>query len=140
MKVVLDTNVIVSGLLSPFGRAGEIMRLVASGKLELCYDARIISEYKSVLLRNKFSFLKESVEDLIDQIRFAGAGFGEENGVGVFQSEAVENDQRAVVFVNAVEDAFVGGQFRGSEGKGRRQRSRVHVAGDQEFVQTGGNR
>jgi len=72
MKVVLDTNVIVSGLLSPFGRAGEIMRLVASGKLELCYDARIISEYKSVLLRNKFSFLKESVEDLIDQIRFAG--------------------------------------------------------------------
>ncbi len=72
MKVVLDTNVIVSGLLSPFGPAGEIMRLAASGELELCYDARIISEYKSVLLRSKFSFLPESVEDLIDQIRFAG--------------------------------------------------------------------
>lgn len=72
MKVVLDTNVIVSGLLSPFGPSGEIMRLVASGELELCYDARIISEYKSVLLRKKFPFLCEYVEDLINQIRFAG--------------------------------------------------------------------
>jgi len=72
MKVVLDTNVIVSGLLSPFGAAGQIMRLVASGDLELCYDARILSEYKNVLLRKKFSFPSESIENLLDHIRAAG--------------------------------------------------------------------
>lgn len=44
MKVVLDTNVVVSGLLSPFGPPGEIVRMTADGFLELCYDARILSE------------------------------------------------------------------------------------------------
>lgn len=56
MKVALDTNVVVSGLLSPFGAPGEIVRMVASGALELCYDARILCEYRNVLLRPKFSF------------------------------------------------------------------------------------
>lgn len=36
MKVVLDTNVVVSGLLFPFGTPGEIIRMVDSGDLELC--------------------------------------------------------------------------------------------------------
>ena len=35
MKVVLDTNVLVSGLLTPFGPSGEIVRMVAAGKLIL---------------------------------------------------------------------------------------------------------
>jgi len=72
MKVVLDTNVIVSGLLSPFGPAGQIIRQVASGDLELCYDARILSECKSVLIREKFPFIRESVEDLLYQIKVNG--------------------------------------------------------------------
>jgi hypothetical protein len=33
MKIVLDTNVLVSGLLQPFGPSGQIVRLVASGDL-----------------------------------------------------------------------------------------------------------
>ncbi len=72
MKAVLDTNVVVSGLLSPFGAAGEIMRLAASGDIELCYDARILSEYRDVLLRRKFAFLQEEVENLLDQIIHIG--------------------------------------------------------------------
>lgn len=72
MKVVLDTDVIVSGLLSPFGPAGQIIRQIASGDLELCYDARILSEYKSVLVREKFPFIRESVEDFLDQIKVNG--------------------------------------------------------------------
>jgi len=72
MKVVLDTDVIVSGLLSPFGPAGQIIRQIASGDLELCYDARILSEYKSVLVREKFPFIRESIEDFLDQIKVNG--------------------------------------------------------------------
>lgn len=72
MKVVLDTNVVVSGLISPFGAAGEIVRMVASGALELCYDARILSEYRDVLLRQKFSFDQTHIEDLLDQIEACG--------------------------------------------------------------------
>ena len=72
MKVVLDTNVVVSGLISPFGAPGEIVRMVASGALELCYDARVLSEYRSVLLRQEFSLEEAHVEDLLNQIEACG--------------------------------------------------------------------
>ena len=38
MKIVLDTNVLVSGLLQPFGPSGQIVRLVAAGDLVLGHD------------------------------------------------------------------------------------------------------
>ena len=47
MKIVLDTNVLVAGLLSPFGPCAEIVRMVSSGELTLYLDARILSEYDS---------------------------------------------------------------------------------------------
>ena len=72
MRLVLDTNVVVSGLLSPFGAPGEIIRMVAFGRLELCYDARILCEYQNVLAREKFPFNKAQVEDLLKQIKACG--------------------------------------------------------------------
>jgi len=69
MKTVLDTNVLVSGLLTPFGPSGEIVRMVFSGELILCIDSRIISEYQDVLNRPKFMFNKESIGILIDFIK-----------------------------------------------------------------------
>ncbi len=49
MIVVVDTNVLVAGLLSPFGPPGEIVRMIVAGSLSLCFDARILSEYSDVL-------------------------------------------------------------------------------------------
>jgi putative PIN family toxin of toxin-antitoxin system len=72
MNIVLDTNVLVSGLLSPFGTPGEIVRMVSSGKLTLSFDARILSEYIEVLLRPKFKFDKEKVIALMDYIKDNG--------------------------------------------------------------------
>jgi predicted nucleic acid-binding protein len=54
MNIVLDTNVLVAGLLSPFGACGEIVPMVASGELTLSLSARILSEYDEVLRRPKF--------------------------------------------------------------------------------------
>ena len=72
MKIVLDTNVLVSGLLSPFGAPGEIVRMVAAGTLQLCLDARIISEYRMVLQRPKFQFNKDQIGLLLDHIEACG--------------------------------------------------------------------
>jgi putative PIN family toxin of toxin-antitoxin system len=72
MKIVLDTNVLVSGLLTPFGTSGEIIRMVSSGQLSLCYDARILTEYRDVLLRPRFQFNPEHVSSLLDYIQYAG--------------------------------------------------------------------
>lgn len=72
MKIVLDTNVLVSGLLNPYGPPGRIVQMVAGGELTLCFDARILCEYREVLLRPAFPFRPEQVDALLDQIRTAG--------------------------------------------------------------------
>ncbi len=72
MNIVLDTNVLVAGLLSPFGPCGEIVRMVSSGKLVLAVDARILSEYDEVLHRPKFKFEEDKVTALLDHIGRAG--------------------------------------------------------------------
>lgn len=72
MKVVLDTNVLVAGLLSPFKAPGEIVRMTSSGTLRLCYDARILSEYANVLHRPKFNLRADHVDALLDLIKAGG--------------------------------------------------------------------
>lgn len=68
MKVVLDTNVLVAGLLNPFGPCGDIVRMVSAGKLTLCVDARVLSEYHEVLRRPKFNFDQDKVAAILDYI------------------------------------------------------------------------
>jgi putative PIN family toxin of toxin-antitoxin system len=70
LRIVLDTNVLVSGLLSPFGPPGEIVRMVSSGAVVLCLDARIFAEYDEVLCRPRFGFDTDSVAALLDYIDF----------------------------------------------------------------------
>jgi putative PIN family toxin of toxin-antitoxin system len=72
MKIVLDTNVLVSGLLAPFGSSGEILRMVFSGELTLCLDARILAEYKDVLYWPKFKFNRDHINVLLDFIKQYG--------------------------------------------------------------------
>src|SRR6185436_8842698 len=72
MKIVLDTNVIVSGLLQPFSSSGQIVRLVAAGELALCHDPRIFAEYQEVLRREKFGFDPERVDILLEEVRAGG--------------------------------------------------------------------
>ncbi len=72
MKIALDTNILVSGLLCPFSASGEIVRMVSSGTLEVCYDARILFEYREVFLRPKFSFDQVHVDCLLEQIEACG--------------------------------------------------------------------
>lgn len=72
MNIVLDTNVLVAGLLTPFGPCGEIVRMVSSGELTLSLDARILTEYQEVLDRPKFKFDKDKIAALLDHIEHRG--------------------------------------------------------------------
>jgi uncharacterized protein len=72
MNIVLDTNVLVAGLLSPFGPCGQIVRMVSSGELTLSFDARILAEYEEVLDRPKFKFEKDKVAAFLDHIEHRG--------------------------------------------------------------------
>lgn len=72
MTVVLDTNVLVPGLLSPYGAPAHIVRMMVSGAFEVCYDARILAEYEEVLRRSKFAFTREEVGNIIGYIEHFG--------------------------------------------------------------------
>jgi putative PIN family toxin of toxin-antitoxin system len=72
MIIVLDTNVIVSGILKPYSKAAAILHLVADGTLQLACDLRLLSEYRHVLGRSKFGFAKETIEAFLDQAEQEG--------------------------------------------------------------------
>jgi putative PIN family toxin of toxin-antitoxin system len=68
MRVVLDTNILVSGLLKPQSSCGKILELTLGGALDICLDARILLEYREVLHRPKFRFDSEQVEILLNSL------------------------------------------------------------------------
>ncbi|MCL2477944.1 MAG: putative toxin-antitoxin system toxin component, PIN family [Treponema sp.] len=72
MKVVVDTNVIVSAMINANGSPVKILSLILSGKIKLLYDNRIIFEYTEVLSRKEFGFNAETVNDLINYFRHEG--------------------------------------------------------------------
>ena len=50
MRVVLDTNVIVSAAMTTHGTCGQIVDLLAEGMFEICVDDRVLDEYDTPLL------------------------------------------------------------------------------------------
>ena len=72
MKVVLDTNIIVSALLSPQGLSAKLLNLVFDNKLTMVYDNNVFAEYLDVLYRDKFRLDKELVNLIIDFISKEG--------------------------------------------------------------------
>lgn len=72
MKVVLDTNIIVSALLSPRGLSSKLLNLVFEKKLIIVYDNNILNEYLDVLNREKFKLDKELVNTIINFIAKEG--------------------------------------------------------------------
>jgi putative PIN family toxin of toxin-antitoxin system len=60
IRVVYDTNIIVSGLLNPEGIPSFLLDLAAQGYIRLFLSEKILKEYKEVLMRPKFRFLSKA--------------------------------------------------------------------------------
>jgi len=67
VKVVLDTNILVSSLLTA-GPPAVIVDLIANSKVIPYYSNPILQEYWDVLSRKKFGFDSVQVTRLIDDI------------------------------------------------------------------------
>ncbi len=72
MSIVLDTNVVVSGLLRAAAPPGKILDLVVGGAVRVALDERIFAEYCDVLSRPEFGFAPARVLDLTDFLWRAG--------------------------------------------------------------------
>ena len=72
IRVVLDTNVVVSALISPFGNEALVIHAVQIGSVVPCYSRAIADEYAGVLVRPKFSFAPNAIEGLLSLLTSAG--------------------------------------------------------------------
>lgn len=55
LRVVIDTNVLISAALKPSGRQALVMELVALRAVEMFISEPILAEYREVFSRPKFS-------------------------------------------------------------------------------------
>ena len=60
IRVVLDTNVVISALLKEGSAPALILSLVLGGQIQLCVTEEIFAEYTGVLSREKFQDLDQA--------------------------------------------------------------------------------
>jgi putative PIN family toxin of toxin-antitoxin system len=72
MRIVLDTNILVSGLLRPHGPPGRVLDLVLAGSVSVLWDDRLLAEYAEVLARPKPAFSVGDARAALDYLRLAG--------------------------------------------------------------------
>lgn len=68
MKAVLDTNVLVSGMINPAGAPGRLVDMIRAGTLQMVVDDRILVEYADVLRRPgmRLYFSAKDTEAILD--------------------------------------------------------------------------
>ena len=68
-SAVFDTNVIVSGFLSPDGPPGRIVEWLRGGTVQAVLDDRVAAEYTEVLARPRFGLPSGEVDIVLAAIR-----------------------------------------------------------------------
>ena len=68
MKIVLDTNIVVSGLLQSKGNPAQVLTLALAGAVQVCHDERILAEYAEVLARPRFKFDARRVREVLTKL------------------------------------------------------------------------
>lgn len=131
MLIVLDTNVLVSGLISPFGAPARVLDQIVLGTIQVVFDDRIMDEYREVLSRPVFGFSPANIRALLDHIEL--------NGIHVIP-EPLPDDEApdpgdlpfAEVAVDARADCLVTGNLKHFEFLERRN---IPVLAPSEFME-----
>ncbi len=70
IRVVLDTNILVSALLTSQGVPAQVLSVcLAEPDLQLCVSSEIYAEYEEVLRRPKFKRSSDEIEKVLAAIR-----------------------------------------------------------------------
>jgi putative PIN family toxin of toxin-antitoxin system len=69
IRVVLDTNIIVSALLQPLGPPAQVFMLTIGGSLQLCVSGKIYAEYEEVIRRPRFQRPEDAIAATLQAIR-----------------------------------------------------------------------
>lgn len=128
MKIVVDTNVLVSALIRSEGIPARILDVILSRQAKTVLDHRIYLEYEEVLLRPEFGFSRELVDDLLDFLWLSS----ERVRVATMSVELPDADDTKFleVAMTASADFLITGNLRHFPA---RQRHGVHVVSPREW-------
>jgi putative PIN family toxin of toxin-antitoxin system len=99
IRVVLDTNIIVSALLNPLGPPARVFSLAIDGTIELCLSGNIYDEYEEVIRRPRLRRDEDTIAVTLHAIR--------ENGFWVKPTEPVKacSDEDDDIFLECAQAA-----------------------------------
>jgi putative PIN family toxin of toxin-antitoxin system len=69
IRVVIDTNIIVSALLQPLGAPAQVFLLAVSGAIQLCVSGEVYAEYEEVIRRPRFRRDENVIAATLNTIR-----------------------------------------------------------------------
>jgi putative PIN family toxin of toxin-antitoxin system len=72
IRVVLDTNILVSALLQPLGPPAQVLMLALGGSIQLCVSGSIYAEYEKVISRPRFQRSEDIIAGTLEAIRQKG--------------------------------------------------------------------
>ena len=72
IRAVIDTNVLVSAMISSAGNESLLIMAVNQGLVTPYFSLEILQEYSDVFLRPKFGFSAEDVDALLELLRLRG--------------------------------------------------------------------
>ncbi len=73
IRVVLDTNVLVSALLQPQGLPAQVLLVTTAGPAaRLCVSGEVYAEYEAVIRRPRFKRSEKEIGDTLRAIRELG--------------------------------------------------------------------
>lgn len=67
-RIVLDTNVLVTALLSRNGTSFKLLSMIDDKRLELVLSTPLVKEYEDVLSRKKFVLNSNDIQDILDYL------------------------------------------------------------------------
>ncbi len=72
IRVVLDTNIVVSALLQPLGPPAQVFSLAIGGVLDFCMSGDMYAEYEEVIRRPRFQLSEEVIDGMLQTVRDKG--------------------------------------------------------------------
>jgi putative PIN family toxin of toxin-antitoxin system len=72
IRVVIDTNILVSALLQPEGLPAAVLMFALSGEAELCVSDAVFAEYEEVIRRPRLKRPPDVIEGTLQSIRKRG--------------------------------------------------------------------
>ncbi len=104
MRVVLDTNILISACWSPGGLEDLVLRRGLEGRFEIAVSADLWAEYHDVLGRAKFAKLRDRSEPMLTALAARALRFTPQERV---EAASDEDDNRVLECALACGAAYV---------------------------------